>query len=78
MVSERMSVAELSQAAEVYSALHSQIEMTKAHVERLREKRDRYVTGSPAWGHACLDVTYWEDHLTIMQAVYRGVTVPPS
>lgn len=73
-----MSVAELAQAAEVASALHSQIEMTKAHVERLKEKRDRYDTACLARALVCVEVACWEQHLEVMQAVYRGLTVPPS
>jgi hypothetical protein len=63
---------------EIIKALMNQVDMVMAHIQRIREKRDRYDQNIILWSFTNAELQMWEQIKLILDANLEGKTVAPS
>lgn len=62
----------------IAQAVDEQVSLNRVHLERVRQKRDRYDRRSIAHAAAAMEVTMHEEIQAILLALSVGKTVSPS
>jgi hypothetical protein len=76
--SDYIDISWIPKAKEAWHATNAQLHFVNVHIERVRERRNRFAINSLPYVFAQVELSTWEQIAELLKANLEGKTVQPS